>query len=186
MEYIKISFLGDIMCEMPFLKAAKIKPYNYDFDKAFSGLKILCEKSDYVIGNLETVCAGETQGYTKELYSFNTPDNFISALKKCGIDFVSTANNHCLDRGLDGLRRTLDVLDSQGIRHTGTYRSRKESEYACIVEIMGMKLGIISYTYGTNSNINDVLLSGDHKKIDEYRKSEQIRVTREKRPDLLK
>ena len=31
-----------------------------------------------------------------------------------------------------------------------------------------------------------VLLSGDHKKIAEYRKSEQIRATKEKRPDLLK
>lgn len=34
--------------------------------------------------------------------------------------------------------------------------------------------------------VPDVLLSGDHKKIDEYRESEKIRVTKEKRPDLLK
>ena len=34
--------------------------------------------------------------------------------------------------------------------------------------------------------VPDVLLSGDHKKIDEYRKSEQIRITKEKRADLLK
>lgn len=33
--------------------------------------------------------------------------------------------------------------------------------------------------------VPDVLLSGDHKKIDEYRESEKIRVTKEKRPDLL-
>lgn len=34
--------------------------------------------------------------------------------------------------------------------------------------------------------VPDVLLSGDHKKILEYRKSERLRVTKEKRPDLLK
>ncbi len=34
--------------------------------------------------------------------------------------------------------------------------------------------------------VPDVLLSGDHKKIAEYRASEKIRVTKEKRPDLLK
>lgn len=34
--------------------------------------------------------------------------------------------------------------------------------------------------------VPDILLSGDHKKIDEYRKSERLRVTKEKRPDLLK
>lgn len=161
MDYIKVSFLGDIMCEKPFLKAARKKAQKYDFDKAFENLKILFEKSDYVVGNLETVCAGEMQGYTKELYSFNTPDSFINSLKKCGVNFVSTANNHCLDRGIAGLKRTLDVLDSQGIEHTGTYRTRKEAEQNCIVDIRGLRLGILSYTYGTNSNINGVMLSDD-------------------------
>ena len=32
--------------------------------------------------------------------------------------------------------------------------------------------------------VPDVLVSGDHKKIDEYRESERLRITREKRPDL--
>lgn len=34
--------------------------------------------------------------------------------------------------------------------------------------------------------VPEILLSGDHKKIEEYRKSERIRVTKEKRPDLIK
>ena len=34
--------------------------------------------------------------------------------------------------------------------------------------------------------VPDVLVSGDHKKIDEYRESERLRITKEKRPDLLK
>ena len=35
-------------------------------------------------------------------------------------------------------------------------------------------------------NVPDILLSGNHKKIDDYRESERIRLTKEKRPDLLK
>lgn len=34
--------------------------------------------------------------------------------------------------------------------------------------------------------VPEVLLSGDHKKIEEYRYNERIRVTKEKRPDLMK
>lgn len=34
--------------------------------------------------------------------------------------------------------------------------------------------------------VPDILLSGDHAKIDEYRRNEKLRVTKEKRPDLLK
>lgn len=34
--------------------------------------------------------------------------------------------------------------------------------------------------------VPDVLISGDHKKIEEYRYSERVRLTKERRPDLLK
>ena len=33
--------------------------------------------------------------------------------------------------------------------------------------------------------VPEVLISGDHKKIDEYRHQESLRITRENRPDLL-
>ena len=33
--------------------------------------------------------------------------------------------------------------------------------------------------------VPEVLLSGNHKKIDDWRKSEQVRITKEKRPDLV-
>ena len=35
-----------------------------------------------------------------------------------------------------------------------------------------------------NMEVPEILLSGDHKKIDEYRLSERIRITKENRPDL--
>lgn len=34
--------------------------------------------------------------------------------------------------------------------------------------------------------VPEVLISGDHKKIEEYRKNERIRITKERRPDILK
>ena len=158
MECIKVSFIGDIMCEKSFLNAARARGV-YGFKKAFSGLTEFFGKSDYVIGNLETVCAGEEKRYTHELYSFNTPDSFVSALHLCGIDFVSTANNHCLDRGVDGMKRTLDVLDANNIGHTGTYRTKDEAARPCIIDVNGLKIGLVAFTYGTNPNMNGVVLS---------------------------
>ena len=55
----------------------------------------------------------------------NFPDEFASAVKKSGIDLVSTANNHLLDKGKEGALRTLDVLDNVGLEHTGSYRNQK-------------------------------------------------------------
>lgn len=159
MESIKVSFIGDIMCEKPFMAAARKNDGSYDFERAFKGLKALFEKSNCLVGNFETVCAGEDRRYTHELYSFNTPDSFVEALRICGITVVSTANNHCLDRGLEGLRRTLDVLDDAGISHTGTYRNIEEASKPCVIDIDGLRLGLVSYTYGTNPNMNGVILA---------------------------
>ena len=43
-------------------------------------------ESDLVVGNLETVFAGEEAGYTNDVYSFNTPDRFVCSMKSAGID----------------------------------------------------------------------------------------------------
>ena len=111
-ELIRITFVGDIMCERPLLKAYFMNK-GYDFRPVFEATKKLFNESDFVIGNLETVFAGKEVGYTNSLYSFNTPDEFLDALKESGIDLFLTANNHCLDRGIDGLKRTIHELDSR-------------------------------------------------------------------------
>lgn len=119
---IKISFLGDILCQLPFLKAAQKR--GNDFYTAFEGLQPLLQDSDYVVANLETPIAGEEAGYTKDIYSFNTPAAFLDALKRLKIDLYLTANNHCLDRGVTGLKNTLQELDKRQMDHTGTGPTR--------------------------------------------------------------
>lgn len=119
---IKISFLGDILCQLPFLKAAQKR--GNDFYTAFEGLQPLLQDSDYVVANLETPIAGEEAGYTNDIYSFNTPAEFLDALKRLKIDLYLTANNHCLDRGVKGLKSTLKELDNRQMAHTGTGPTR--------------------------------------------------------------
>lgn len=130
---LKISFLGDILCQMPFLKAAQQR--GNDFYTTFSPIAPILKESDYVVANLETPVAGENAGYSKELYSFNTPTAFLDALRKLKIDLYLTANNHCLDRGLEGLKSTVRELDQRNMAHTGTvgslYHIAKMGEVTC-------------------------------------------------------
>ena len=102
--------------------------------------------------------AGEAAGYTtsnfddgKELY-LNFPDEFARAVKNAGFDLVTTANNHVLDKGTEGVLRTLNVLDETGLDHTGSYRNdtEKENERVKLVERDGIRMAILSYTYGSN------------------------------------
>lgn len=121
-EYVKISFAGDIMClkeQNEKLSGSKDLAIAY-FD-TLKAVKPLFADSDYVIGNLETpVCSS---GLSDAAICFNTPIEFVKAVKECGFNFVSTANNHCLDRGVDGIDETIDNLDHLGIEHSGTYKT---------------------------------------------------------------
>lgn len=139
---IKISFLGDIMCEKPFLKAA-IKR-GFDFYTAFSNLNSFLSEADYVVANLETPIAGKEYKFTDKIYSFNTPVEFLDALKKIKIDLYLTANNHCLDRGINGLNITLDELDKRNMAHTGTFRSREEQKNIFIHNFGALKCAFVS------------------------------------------
>ncbi len=158
---IKISFIGDIMCEKPLLKTAR-KHGGYNFDPVFEQVKDLFQESDYVVGNLETVCAGKKADFTNHIYSFNTPDSFIETIKNAGIDMVSTANNHCLDRGVEGLKRTIQLLSKHGVESIGTCLSEKERNSFVVKDFGGMRVAFLAYTYGTNYQINKVLLDDEH------------------------
>jgi len=158
---IKVSFLGDIMCEMPLLKASHVESDDYNFDAIFKEMQTIFEQSDYVVGNLETVCAGKELRYTNHVYSFNTPDQFIESIQKSGIDMVTTATNHSLDRGVEGLKRNLETLNKYNVENTGTYLTKEDSEKIFYKEIGGVKIAFLNYTYGTNTHINGEILNND-------------------------
>ena len=154
----KISFIGDLMFERQYVKARK-SCRGYDFSGLLVNLKSLLAGSDIVVANLESVFAGEDLGYTSDLYSFNTPSEALDVLKECGISIVTTANNHCLDRGVQGLKRTIQALDEKHIGHTGTYMNPNEMDRSLIQEVNGVKYAFMSYTYGTNSLENKIFLT---------------------------
>lgn len=158
---IKISFVGDIMFERQFLKASKQTDGTYCFSELFEDIKNKFAQSDYVVANLESVFGGGNMKYTDSLYSFNTPDEALDALASSGISMVSTANNHCLDRGIEGLLRTIKVLNDKGIEFTGTYLNPQEKSRSLIKEIEGVKFGFMSYTYGTNTLENKIVLDSN-------------------------
>ena len=115
---INITAIGDIMCQNTQYKDAyESSNDTYDFSYVFSEIKSRSEDSDLTIGNLETTLAGEERKYSG-YPTFNTPEQLAKNLKDLGIDVLSTANNHTLDKGYDGLVSTLKFLDEQNISHT--------------------------------------------------------------------
>lgn len=149
-ETLVITAVGDIMMHDLQIKAGWQSWKNkYDFSGFFTRVKPLLDASDLVIGNLETPLAGKTTGYSG-YPCFNAPEALAGNLKDAGFDILTTANNHCLDQGRQGLKSTLNFLDQTGLLHTGTARSLAEQQKILITEIKDIKLAVLAYTYGTN------------------------------------
>src|SRR5699024_2154064 len=133
----------------------------FNFDEVFEETSEHFLKSDYVVGNLETICTGKTNKLTDHIYSFNSPKEFIKSVNKAGISMVTTATNHSLDRGIKGLLDNINVINENGLDYIGTYLDEKSSEEIFINEINGVKIAYLNYTFGTNAHINGVELTND-------------------------
>ncbi len=148
---VSISVVGDIMCHSVQYNYARIGTDRFDFNSVFSQIKKYLKETDFLFGNLETVTAGKKAGYSGYPF-FNSPDEFITALKNAGFDLLSTANNHSLDRGEAGVRRTIEQLKLNHIGYNGTFLSQKDRDSIRIFNIKGIRTAFLAYTYGTNGN----------------------------------
>lgn len=147
---ITVAAAGDVLIHSPIFKAAyNSRSGSYDFDPVFTPVAPYLESADYTIANLETRLAGEKRGYSG-YPRFNSPAELADALKTAGINLLATANNHCMDMGWPGIVATLDNLDAAGMPHIGTYRTAEEQASPFLVDVKGIKLAFVNYTFGTN------------------------------------
>lgn len=145
---ITLAVIGDIMCHNTQYNDAYENGV-YDFNYVFDDIRDELSSADYAVGNLETTFAGSGKGYSS-YPEFNTPESLAWAIKDSGIDLVCTANNHSMDSGYSGIESTINYLNQAGIKHTGTYKSKEDQDTTTIVEIEGVKVAFLSFTYGTN------------------------------------
>ncbi|MGW7328125.1 CapA family protein [Streptomyces sp. NPDC054840] len=125
------------------------KAGEYDFRKILAGVKPLVAAADLAICHHE-IPYGRPGGPYTGYPAFKAPHQLADALKDAGYDSCSTASNHTLDDGYDGLARTLEHLDRVGIPHVGSARSAEEAKAPALLAAGGAKVAQLSYTYGTN------------------------------------
>ena len=147
---VTILFAGDVMQHGPQIEAAwNTGDSVYNYDPCFSFVKPIVSVYDIAIANLEVTLAGKPfTGYPQ----FSAPDELAAALRDAGFDVLATANNHCCDRGKPGLIRTISVLDSLKIMHTGTYLDSADlrDHHPLILKKNDITISLLNYTYGTN------------------------------------
>ncbi|HEY9046006.1 MAG TPA: CapA family protein [Ohtaekwangia sp.] len=180
---LSLLFVGDIMGHDSQIAAAyNAATKKYDYTSCFQYVKPYIENADLAIGNLEVTLAGPPhKGYPQ----FSSPDALAQTLKAVGFDALVTANNHCVDRGRKGLERTVMMLDSLKIPHTGTFVDTvsRMNDYPLLLEKNGFKLALLNYTYGTNGL--PVYKPNIVNRLDTATMHKDLRKAKEFRPDVI-
>ena len=147
---LTLLFAGDIMGhDAQIVAALDDSTGTYSYDSVFKYVSPMVAGADVAIGNLEVTLGGAPyRGYP----AFSSPDALAEACRNAGFDILVTANNHSADRGSKGIARTIRVLDSLGIGHTGTWTSSEARDTLSPLMIShdGTRVALLGYTYGTN------------------------------------
>ena len=122
----------------------------FDFDRMFAALRPLVEGADLAICHEEVPFAAPGAAY-QSYPVFAAPPAIAGWIGSMGWDACTTASNHAVDQGYDGLVRTADLLEAAGVAHVGTFRSLRERRTPVILTTdEGVKVGIASGTYSLN------------------------------------
>ena len=161
-----IACAGDLMCE-PVMSEAAYCDGEYSFNPMFKPIAPVLHKADLTLANLETTVT-ERFPYSHEMHIIkhhtgprfhcNAPLSYLDALRFAGFDGFVLSNNHNADCGYEGILDTVNNLNDQSFMHTGLFRNEKDPR-VLIVEVNGIRLGLLSYTEHINRRMDEEILT---------------------------
>ena len=145
-DTVSVFIVGDIMSHRAVSKSAE----QFGFSSFFKHLADRIGDADLAVGNMEFPLAGKPYtGYP----AFSGPDEYAQYLADVGFDVFLTANNHILDKGTAGIRRTIDVLERKGLTYTGIAADPQADTLLnpLMLHVRGLRIAVVNFTYGTNT-----------------------------------
>lgn len=153
----RVRMVGDMLLHTTIIGACKVDSSgaggaeSYDFTSLFTDTKELSQKADISILNQETILGGKSLNYSG-YPAFNSPQEVGDAEADAGYNVILAATNHSLDRGVKGVKNTLEYWRTKhpNITVCGIHDSKEDEERIRVIELDKIKVAILNYTYGTN------------------------------------
>lgn len=149
---VSISGSGDILIHNSLSEQARAAGAAgaYDFAPMLAGAKARISSADFAICHLETPFS-DPAVVTEFPHLYVRPE-LAKAVKATGFDQCSTASNWSLDKGSDGIKRTLDALDAAKVAHAGTARTQVEATTPRIKIVKGVPIAHLAYSWDFNGS----------------------------------
>lgn len=139
---VHIAMIGDVLLHRG------IALYD-DYTPSFEPVKEMLTQYDYLIANQESAPIANkfgVIGYPR----FSSPPRILDTLHYVGVDIVNLANNHTVDWGEEGVQTIFENLEKHNMPYFGAYKSDEDRYTPRIIDIDGVTVGLLGYTYGTN------------------------------------
>ncbi len=122
----------------------------FDFDPMFAALRPMIEAADLAVCHEEVPFAAPGAAY-QSYPVFAAPPEIATWIGSMGWDLCTTASNHSVDQGYDGLVRTANLLERAGVGHVGTFRTAAERRRPVIhTTDQGVRIAVVGGTYSLN------------------------------------
>ncbi|MDF2934870.1 MAG: CapA family protein [Paenibacillaceae bacterium] len=144
-----LAAIGDVLIHNSVYNDARTKDGGYDFKPMLKPVKELLTQPDLLVANQESITGGEELGLSS-YPMFNSPFQVGDALLDAGVDMVTMANNHTLDKREKGVLSATSYWDKIGMPYTGAFRSAEDQSRLRTLEKNGISFAFLAYTYGTN------------------------------------
>ena len=144
-DEVCLAFTGDLMhhcAQVPAARRASVDR-GYDYRGSFEFVTEILSGADLALGNLETPADGVHEDHC--FPKFSARPEYLDALAAAGFDVLSVANNHALDRGSDGLARTVARIAERGLAPVGSTETRLAS-----LTVKGVRVAVVAATEITN------------------------------------
>ena len=157
---VTVGATGDYLIHTPIITSYLKSDGSYDFTDMFKYVTEYYNKFDYFVGNLEVTFGEKYMNYVGSGTLFNCPDSLADALKGAGVDMLLTANNHAYDTNSYGFHRTMQILEQRNLNYIGSHKDNAKNYK--VVDVGGIKIGMINYTYQTSTapgySLNGIIL----------------------------
>lgn len=147
-----MAFTGDILVHQALWERAASMAEGsarFDFRPMFAPLRPVIASADLAICHLETPLSPDDRDLAS-YPTFEAPHEVAGAIAWAGYEGCSTASNHSLDGGSEGVRATLAWLDRARLGHAGTARAAAEAARIATYEVEGAAVAHLSYSWGFN------------------------------------
>ena len=123
---------------------------SFDFDYIFEDLNDIMKKSNINFYTQQSIVGGIDLGFSLN-YNYNSPPEVVTALGKLGFNAMSLASYHSFDKGSVAIENTIKTVTDNKFIYAGVSTSEEERLTNNIIVKNGLKIGLLSYTMGTDT-----------------------------------